>query len=209
MDGYGINVLFHLGLVLIGPTHSRRQSIKKEKHTSFWPYSVSQLKLIKFGSQGRLQANFKGNICTISPGRNRCNCQILAHLLTIDLLYATGCWSYWFCYYMLRLDSSDMLPGIQKGEETTRSLKTQPLWLSQLVTRCCHMCPCENGETQQVTYPVLGWSFKYEDRQRNSGLDHFALILPNNPQYQLGRSVSFGSYRRTTNQPVFFAKSHV
>ena len=33
----------------------------------------------------------------------------------------------------LRLDSSDMLPGIQKGEETARSLKTQPLWLSQLV----------------------------------------------------------------------------
>ena len=34
---------------------------------------------------------------------------------------------------MLRLDSSDMLPDIQKGEETARSLKTQPLWLSQLV----------------------------------------------------------------------------
>ena len=67
------------------------------------------------------------------------------------------------------------------------------------------MCPCENGETQQVTYPVLGWSFKYEDRRRNSGFDHFALIPPNNLQYQLGR---YGSYRRTTNQPVFFAKSH-
>ena len=36
----------------------------------------------------------KGNIRTISPGRNRCNCQILAHLLTIDLLYGTGCLSY-------------------------------------------------------------------------------------------------------------------
>ena len=66
----------------------------------------------------------------------------------------------------------------------------------------CHMCPCENGETQQVTYPVLGWSFTYEDRRRNSGVDHFALILPHNPQYQLGRSVSF----RTTNQPVFFCE---
>ena len=66
---------------------------------------------------------------------------------------------------MLRLDSSEMLPGSQKGEETGE----------------------ENGETQQVTYPVLGWSFKYEDRRRYSGFDHFALILPNNPQYQLGR----------------------
>ena len=70
---------------------------------------------------------------------------------------------------MLRLDSSEMLPGSQEGEETTRSLKTQLLCLSQLVmitctgnetgndhvtradARCCHMCPCENGGTQQVT----------------------------------------------------------
>ena len=71
------------------------------------------------------------------------------------------------------------------------------------------MCPCENGETQQVTYSVLGCSFKYEDRRRIFRLYHFALILQNNLQYQLGRSVSYGFDRRTTNQPVFFAKSHV
>ena len=66
----------------------------------------------------------KGNMHTISPGRNRVNFQILAYLLTIDLLYGTGCLSYWFCSYMLRLDSSEMLPGSQKGEETTAILKT-------------------------------------------------------------------------------------
>ena len=41
--------------------------------------------------------NLKGNMHTISPGRNRVNFQILAYLLTIDLLYGTGCLSYWFC----------------------------------------------------------------------------------------------------------------
>ena len=53
----------------------------------------------------------------ISPDRNRFDFQILAYLVTIHLLY-------------------EMLPGSQEGEETTRSLKTQPLsrlWLSQLV----------------------------------------------------------------------------
>ena len=43
----------------------------------------------------------------------------------------------------------------------------------------------------------------------DSGVDRFALILQNNPQYQLRRSVSYGFDRRTTNQPVFFAKSHI
>ena len=51
------------------------------------------------------------------------NFQILAYLLTIDLLYGIGCLSYWFCYYMLRLDSSEMLPGSQKGEEKAGILK--------------------------------------------------------------------------------------
>ena len=51
--------------------------------------------------------------------------------------------------------------------------------------------------------PTLGPMLKSLHR------DHFALILPNNPQYQLGWSVSYGFDRRTTNQPVFFAKSHV
>ena len=37
---------------------------------------------------------FKGTIRRISPGRNRINFQILAYLLTIDLLSGTGCLSY-------------------------------------------------------------------------------------------------------------------
>ena len=39
-------------------------------------------------------SHVKGNMHTISPGRNRVNFQILAYLLTIDLLYGTGCLSY-------------------------------------------------------------------------------------------------------------------
>ena len=34
----------------------------------------------------------------------------------------------------------------------------------------------ENGETQQVTYPVLGWSFKYDRPSTDSGFDHFAIF---------------------------------
>ena len=84
-----------------------------------------------------LQMQLKGNIHTISPGRNRLNFQILAYLLTIDLLYGTGCLSYWFCYYMLRLDSNEMLPGSQKGEEKTAILKPHarpPFWLHASVS---------------------------------------------------------------------------
>ena len=40
---------------------------------------------------------FKGNIRTISPGQIRFDFQILAYLVTIQLLYGTGCLSYWFC----------------------------------------------------------------------------------------------------------------
>ena len=80
---------------------------------------------------------------------------------------------------MLRLDSSEMLPGSQKGEKTAEILKTHARLCHfdsrkclQLVgtgndhvtaarckqTRVAAMCPCENGETQQVTYlAVLGW----------------------------------------------------
>ena len=68
------------------------------------------------------------------------------------------------------------------------------------------MCPCENGDTQQVTY--IRFSAGYFP-STDSGGDRFALILQNNPQYQLRRSVSYGFDRRTTNQPVFFVKSHV
>ena len=82
---------------------------------------------------------------------------------------------------MLRLDSSEMLPCSQKGEETAEILKTRtrfrhfgsPYSLYYEIsmvgtgndhvtaarckqTRVAHrhpICPCENGESQQVTYP--------------------------------------------------------
>ena len=49
------------------------------------------IKLIQSGDDDYL---IEGNIRTISPGRNRVHFQILAYLLTIDLLYGTGCLSY-------------------------------------------------------------------------------------------------------------------
>ena len=82
---------------------------------------------------------------------------------------------------MLRLDSSEMLPGSQKGEETAEILKTRTRFrhvgspyslyygISMVGTGNDHVtaarckqthvahrhpiCPCENGESQQVTYP--------------------------------------------------------
>ena len=57
----------------------------------------------------------KGNMHMISPDRTRFCCHILTYLVTIHLLYGTRCLSYWFCYNMLRLDSSEMFPGSQKG----------------------------------------------------------------------------------------------
>ena len=79
---------------------------------------------------------------------------------------------------MLRLDSSEMLPGSQKGEETAGILKTRPrlrhfgspyslyYGISMVGTGNDHVtaarcnrrhrhptCPCEKGESQQVTYP--------------------------------------------------------
>ena len=122
-----------------------------------------------------------------------------------------------------------MLPGSQKGEEMAQIPSTAIVVVAlatrgslamiaftkgnetgrDATRRASLPCARENGETQQVTYSVLGCSFKYEDRRRIFWLYHFALILQNNPQYQLGRSVSYGFDRRTTNQPVFFPKSHV
>ena len=106
-----------------------------------------------------------------------------------------------------------MLPGSQKGEETAQILSTAIVVVALATRGSLAMIAFtkgnETGETQQVTYSVLGCSFKYEGRRRIFRLYHFALILQNNPQYQLGRSVSYGFDRRTTNQPVFFAKNHV
>ena len=71
---------------------------------------------------------------------------------------------------MLRLDSSEMLPGSQKGAnigaygrnlEPTR--EAPPFWLPQQAPETLErvmitwleqtaMCPCENGETQRVTF---------------------------------------------------------
>ena len=123
-----------------------------------------------------------------------------------------------------------MLPGSQKGEETAQIPRTAIVVVALATRGSLAMIaftkgnetgrdasrraslPCARVKTvkhRQVTYSVLGCSFKYEDRRRIFRLYHFALILQNNPQYQLGRSVSYGFDRRTTNQPVFFAKSHV
>ena len=77
---------------------------------------------------------------------------------------------------MLRLDSCEMLPGSQKGEKMAEILKTHTRFrhfdfpqlaqvLATLGTGNDHvtaarraslidiLCPCENGESQQVTYP--------------------------------------------------------
>ena len=78
------------------------------------------------------------SIVMISPDRNRYNFQILAYVLTIHPLYGTGCLSYWFCYYMLRLDSSEMLPGSQKGEEAAQILNTA-IVIVALATRNDHV----------------------------------------------------------------------
>ena len=97
---------------------------------------------------------------------------------------------------MLRLDSSEMLPGSQKGEETAQILSTAIVVVT-LATRgslamiaftkgnetgrdatrraSLPCAPCENGETQQVTYSVLGCSFKYEGRRRIFRLGSFCL----------------------------------
>ena len=74
--------------------------------------------------------------------------------------------------------------------------------------RCKRRASRENVHHSKLHIRMVN-AFRYDRPSTDSGLDHFALILPNNPQYQLGRSVSYGSYRRTTHQPVFFAKSHV
>ena len=53
-----------------------------------------------------------------------------------------------------------------KGNETGKGLEQ---------TGVAAMCPCENGETQRVTYSVLGCSFKYDDRRRIFRLGSFCL----------------------------------
>ena len=110
---------------------------------------------------------------------------------------------------MLRLDSSEMLPGSQKGEETAQIPSTAIVVVALATRESLAMIAFTKLHITVHTYSVLGCSFKYEDRRRIFRLYHFALILQNNPQYQLGRSVSYGFDRRTTIQPVFFAKSHV
>ena len=49
------------------------------------------------GGCWKYRNSFKGNMHMISPDRTRFYCQILAHLVTIHLLYGTRCLSYWFC----------------------------------------------------------------------------------------------------------------
>ena len=69
---------------------------------------------------------------------------------------------------MLRLDSSEMLPGSQKGENRGRHFDSSRKCVQRIGTGNDHvtprdvnsrvslidiLCPCENGESQHVTYP--------------------------------------------------------
>ena len=131
---------------------------------------------------------------------------------------------------MLRLDSSEMLPGSQKGEETAQILSTAIVVVALATRGSLAMIAFTKGNetgrdaTRRASLPCARVKtvkhsklhIRFSDAHLNtktvdgySGYDHFALILQNNPHYQLGRSVSYGFDRRTTNQPVFFAKSHV
>ena len=100
---------------------------------------IQVFKIMKGFNRVPKEQFFKGNMHTISPGRNRVNFQILAYLLTIDLLYGTGCLSYWFCYYILRLDSSEttkcflVVKEEKKGQQSWNHTQTPPFWLPQQV----------------------------------------------------------------------------
>ena len=124
-----------------------------------------------------------------------------------------------------------MLPGSQKGEETAQILSTAIVVVALATRGSLAMIAFTKGNetgrdsTRRASLPCARVKtvkhsklhIRFSDAHLNtkavdgySGyIYHFALILQNNPQYQLGRSVSYGFDRRTTNQPVFFAKSHV
>ena len=175
-----------------------------DRSANIWP---NILRLRMHEAMYVSQISLKGNIRTISPGRNRVNFQILAYLLTIDLLCGTGCLSYWFCYYMLWLDSSEMLPGSQRGEERTAILKphadsailTPATGAWNVGTGNDHVTPRDVRDQSRIAHRHVKTvnhsklhirmvnAFKYYRPSTDSGLDPFALILPNNPQYQLGR----------------------
>ena len=119
-----------------------------------------------------------------------------------------------------------MLPGSQKGDETAQILSTAIVVVALATRGSLAMIvftkgnetgrdssrraslPCARVKT--VIHSKLHIRFSAGHfPSTDSGVDRFALILQNNPQYQLRRSVSYGFDRRTTHQPVFFAKSHV
>ena len=127
---------------------------------------------------------------------------------------------------MLRLDTSEMLPGCQKGEETAQILSTAIVVVALATRGSLAMIAFTNGNetgrdsTRRASLPCARVKTVIHSKlhirfsaghfpSTDSGVDRFALILQNNPQYQLRRSVSYGFDRRTTHQPVFFAKSHV
>ena len=112
---------------------------------------------------------------------------------------------------MLRLDSSEMLPGSQKGEKTAEILKTHAR-LRHFDSRKClqpvgtgndHVTPRDVNRraslpcacVKTVKHSKLHISrfsdgklkLEYERPSTDSGFAPFVLILPNNPQYQLGR----------------------
>ena len=124
-----------------------------------------------------------------------------------------------------------MLPGSQKGEETAQILSTAIVTVALATRGSLAMIaftkgnetgrdsprraslPCARVKTVKHSKLHIRFSDAHLNTKTVDGYSgyiyHFALILQNNPQYQLGRSVSYGFDRRTTNQPVFFAKSHV
>ena len=120
-----------------------------------------------------------------------------------------------------------MLPVSQKGEETAQIPSTAIVVVALATRGSLAMIAFTKGNetgrdsTRQASLPCARVKtvkhsklhIRFSDahlntkgRRRIFRLYHFALILQNNPQYQLGRSVSYGFDRRTTNQPVFFCE---
>ena len=124
-----------------------------------------------------------------------------------------------------------MLPGSQKREETAQILSTAIVVVALATRGSLAMIAFTKGNetgrdsSRRASLPCARVKtvkhsklhIRFSDAHLNTKtVDGFTvliilpfLILQNNPQYQLRRSVSYGFDRRTTNQPVFFAKSHV
>ena len=88
-----------------------------------------------------------------------------------------------------------MLPGSQKGEKTAEILKTHARLFDS--RKCLQLVGTGNDHVtaarcKQTRVTVSRFSdgklkLEYERPSTDSGFAPFVLILPNNPQYQLGR----------------------